>query len=103
MSGTARAVRKAAVTMNSSTIGAKRALAKCALAMCFNQRVPKVPVPMVITAGQLEIPAASWKRLEREKLIVWHKDGWYLTPEGEKLLRAAGVAVPKKIVRRGST
>jgi hypothetical protein len=87
--------------MNSSTTGAKRALAKCALAMCFNKRVPKVPVPMVITAGQMEIPTASWKRLERDKLIVWQKDGWHLTTEGEKLLRTAGIAVPKKIVRRG--
>jgi hypothetical protein len=69
--------------------------------MCFNKRVDKVPVPMSITAGQLEIPAASWKRLERDKLIVWGKDGWYLTAEGAKILRAAGVAVPKQIVRRG--
>ena len=90
------------MTTTNSSSGAKRALARCALAMCFGRRVEKVPVPMVITAGQLEIPTASWKRLEREKLIVWQKDGWYLTPEGEKLLRAAGVAVPKKIVRRGS-
>jgi len=89
------------MTPPSSTLGAKRALAKCALAMCFSRRVAKVPVPMVITAGQLEIPAASWKRLEREKLIVWQKDGWYLTPGGAKLLRAAGVAVPKQIIRRG--
>lgn len=87
---------------NNSTPGAKRALAKCALAMCFSKRVEKVPVPMVITAGQLEIPTASWKRLEREKLIVWHSDCWLLTPEGAKVLRAAGIVVPKKIVRRGA-
>lgn len=89
------------MTANNSSLGAKRVLARCALAMCFGRRVEKVPVPMVITAGQLEIPTASWKRLEREKLIVWQKDGWYLTPEGAKLLRAAGVTVPKKIIRRG--
>ena len=89
------------MTTNNSSLGAKRVLARCALAMCFGRRVEKVPVPLVITAGQLEIPTASWKRLEREKLIVWQRDGWYLTPEGAKLLRAAGVAVPKKIIRRG--
>ena len=86
-------------TNTNATPGAKRALAKCALAMCFNKRVSKVPVPMAITAGQLEIPTASWKRLERDKMIVWGKDGWYLTHEGAKILRAAGVAVPKQIIR----
>lgn len=78
---------------------ARRALAKCALAMCFDQRVAAPPALCEI-AAQLDIPAASAKRLERAGLITRSRNGWRLTATGAQILRSAGSHVPRKIVEQ---
>lgn len=80
---------------------ARRTLAKCALAMCFDQHVAAPPALCEI-AAQLDIPAASAKRLERGGLITRSRDGdgWRLTATGAKILRSAGSHVPRQIVER---
>lgn len=86
-----------------STIGedpsARRMLAKCALAMCFDQCVAAPPALCEI-AAQLDIPATSAQRLERSGLIARSRDGWRLTTAGAKILRSAGGHVPRQIVAR---
>ena len=78
---------------------ARRVLAKCALAMCFEQRVVAPPALCEI-AAQLDIPATSARRLERGGLIARSPDGWRLTATGAKILRAAGGSIPRQIVAR---
>jgi hypothetical protein len=78
---------------------ARRTLAKCALAMCFDQRVTAPPALCEI-AAQLDIPAPSAKRLERGGLIARSRDGWRLTTTGAQVLQSAGGQVPRKIVKR---
>lgn len=75
---------------------ARRTLAKCALAMCFDH----APPALCEIAAQLDIPPASAKRLERGALIARSRDGWRLTTTGAKILRSAGGRVPRQIVAR---
>lgn len=76
--------------------GARRALARCALAMCFERRI-EAPPALCDAAMQLGIPAASVRRLERLGLITQQAGSWQLTSAGAKTL---GVRAPRQIVRR---
>jgi hypothetical protein len=78
---------------------ARRVLAKCALAMCFDQRVTAPPALCEI-AAQLDIPVTSVRRLEQGGLIARSRDGWRLTTTGAQVLQSAGGQVPRKIIKR---
>lgn len=77
-----------------------RALAKAALALCFQfRKPPRIPVSLWATATGLPITSERWGHLEHDKLISWENPGWLLTADGARILRDGGIKFPSQIVK----